>query len=240
MILNRKFLKFEIDLDFVLIAVTTSLKDYRICYLINKFLNFNFIKIPDLAVDIYRNESTILFSLYHYNWETTETDFYFIANKGTEGYLIPEMKEADYFLLIKNYIDENDLDTIREINEQYKTNVGILADLQGPKIRIGLVKDGGIHLVNGTRINITTHECIGDDNRIYITYETFPQDVQPNEIILLDDGKIQMKVIETNRVDTVVCEIMHGGILTSRKGVNFPNTKVSIPSLTEEDLENLK
>lgn len=132
------------------------------------------------------------------------------------------------------------IDTIREINEQYKTNVGILADLQGPKIRIGLVKDGGIHLVNGTRINITTHECIGDDNRIYITYETFPQDVQPNEIILLDDGKIQMRVIETNRTDTVICEIVHGGILTSRKGVNLPNTKVSIPSLTEEDLENLK
>src|ERR1700761_8920687 len=132
------------------------------------------------------------------------------------------------------------IDTIREINEQYKTNVGILADLQGPKIRIGLVKDGGIHLVNGTRINMTTHECIGDDHQIYITYPTFPQDVQPNEIILLDDGKIQMRVIETNRQDTVVCEIVHGGILTSRKGVNLPNTKVSIPSLTEEDLENLK
>jgi pyruvate kinase len=132
------------------------------------------------------------------------------------------------------------IDTIREINAEYKTNVGILADLQGPKIRIGLVKDGGIHLINGTRINITTHELIGDDNQIYITYDTFPQDVQPDEIILLDDGKIQMKVIETNKVDTVVCEIVHGGILTSRKGVNLPNTKVSIPSLTEEDLENLK
>lgn len=132
------------------------------------------------------------------------------------------------------------IDTIREINEQYKTNVGILADLQGPKIRIGLVKDGGIHLVNGTRINITTHECIGSEDGIYITYETFPQDVQPDEIILLDDGKIQMRVIETNRQDTVVCEVVHGGILTSRKGVNLPNTKVSIPSLTEEDLENLK
>jgi len=117
--------------------------------------------------------------------------------------------------------------------------VGILADLQGPKIRIGLVKDGGIHLVNGTRINITTSECIGDDNQIYITYDTFPQDVHPGEIILLDDGKIQMKVLETNRKDTVVCEIVHGGILTSRKGVNLPNTKVSIPSLTEEDLINL-
>jgi len=131
------------------------------------------------------------------------------------------------------------IDTIREINAEYKTNVGILADLQGPKIRIGLVKDGGIHLVNGTRINITTHECIGDDNQIYITYDTFPQDVQANEIILLDDGKIQMRVIETNRKDAVVCEIIHGGILTSRKGVNLPNTKVSIPSLTEEDLVHL-
>ena len=131
------------------------------------------------------------------------------------------------------------IDTIREINDQYKTNVAILADLQGPKIRIGLVKDGGIHLINGTHINITTHECIGDDNQIYITYDTFPQDVQANEIILLDDGKIQMRVLETNKVDKVVCEVVHGGILTSRKGVNLPNTKVSIPSLTEEDLEHL-
>jgi pyruvate kinase len=132
------------------------------------------------------------------------------------------------------------IDLIREINEQYKTNVGILADLQGPKIRIGLVKDGGIHLVNGTHIKITTHECIGNDEQIYITYDTFPQDVQANEIILLDDGKLQLRVIETNRVDTVICEVIHGGILTSRKGVNLPNTKVSIPSLTEEDLINLE
>src|SRR5476649_1472810 len=131
------------------------------------------------------------------------------------------------------------IDTIREINDKYKINVGILADLQGPKIRTGLVKDGGIHLVNGTRINITTKECIGDDNQIYITYDTFPQDVHAGEIILLDDGKLQMKVVSTNRKDTVVCEVLHGGILTSRKGVNLPNTKVSIPSLTEEDLVNL-
>lgn len=132
------------------------------------------------------------------------------------------------------------INTIREINEQYKLNVGILADLQGPKIRIGLVKDGGIHLKNGSRINMTTHECIGDDDKIYITYEAFPQDVQANEIILLDDGKIQMRVLETNKKDTVVCEVVHGGILTSRKGVNLPNTKVSIPSLTEDDLVNLE
>ncbi|CAN5189115.1 hypothetical protein BH09BAC6_BH09BAC6_22830 [soil metagenome] len=112
MILSRKFLKFEIDLDFVLIAVTTSLKDYRICYLINKFLNFNFTKISDLPLDILPNAEQVLFSRYHHFWETTETDFYFIANKGSEGYLIPEMKKADYFLLIRNYIDENDLEGI--------------------------------------------------------------------------------------------------------------------------------
>ncbi|RZK65225.1 MAG: pyruvate kinase, partial [Pedobacter sp.] len=122
----------------------------------------------------------------------------------------------------------------------YDYNVGILADLQGPKIRIGLVKEGGINLINGKTTVITTQECIGNEERIYITYQNFPQDVQAGEIILLDDGKLQMKVISTNLKDEVVCEIVHGGILTSRKGVNLPNTKVSIPSLTPEDRENLE
>ncbi|HKG07427.1 MAG TPA: pyruvate kinase [Pedobacter sp.] len=132
------------------------------------------------------------------------------------------------------------LDTIRNINQKYNYNVGILADLQGPKIRIGMVKDGGIHLVNGAKTIITTKKCVGDEERIYITYEAFPKDVKPNEIILLDDGKLQMRVIETNLEDEVLCEIVHGGILTSRKGVNLPNTKVSIPSLTLEDRDNLE
>ncbi|MBE5320203.1 pyruvate kinase [Pedobacter sp. MR2016-19] len=132
------------------------------------------------------------------------------------------------------------LDTIRDLNKKYEYNVGILADLQGPKIRIGLVKEGGINLINGKTTVITTTECIGNEERIYITYQSFPQDVQAGEIILLDDGKLQMKVISTNLKDEVVCEIVHGGILTSRKGVNLPNTKVSIPSLTPEDRENLE
>ncbi|MCX2576123.1 pyruvate kinase [Pedobacter sandarakinus] len=132
------------------------------------------------------------------------------------------------------------LDTIRDLNKKYDYNVGILADLQGPKIRIGLVKEGGINLINGAKTVITTNECIGNEERIYITYQNFPQDVQAGEIILLDDGKLQMKVLETNFKDEVVCEVVHGGILTSRKGVNLPNTKVSIPSLTPEDRENLE
>ena len=132
------------------------------------------------------------------------------------------------------------LDTIRSLNEKYNYNVGILADLQGPKIRIGTVKEGGINLVNGARTTITTEKCVGTEERIYITYDTFPQDVKPGEIILLDDGKLQMRVIETNLKDEVICEVVHGGILTSRKGVNLPNTKVSIPSLTPEDRDNLE
>ncbi len=132
------------------------------------------------------------------------------------------------------------LNTIKDLNKKYDYNVGILADLQGPKIRIGLVKEGGINLINGKTTVITTNECIGNEERIYITYQNFPQDVQAGEIILLDDGKLQMKVISTNLKDEVVCEIVHGGILTSRKGVNLPNTKVSIPSLTPEDRENLE
>ncbi|WP_443937634.1 pyruvate kinase [Pedobacter sp. MW01-1-1] len=132
------------------------------------------------------------------------------------------------------------LDTIRDLNKKHDYNVGILADLQGPKIRIGLVKEGGINLINGKTTIITTNECIGNEERIYITYQNFPQDVKEGEIILLDDGKLQMKVLSTNLKDEVVCEIVHGGILTSRKGVNLPNTKVSIPSLTPEDRENLE
>lgn len=129
--------------------------------------------------------------------------------------------------------------TIKEINEEHNLNIGILADLQGPKIRIGKMKEGGALLQNGNTVEITTKELIGDENRIYITYQTFPNDVTEGEIILLDDGKLQLKVLETNRIDTVTCQVVHGGILTSRKGVNLPNTKVSIPSLTEEDLSNL-
>jgi hypothetical protein len=111
-ILSRKTLKFEIDLDFVLIAITTSLKDYRICHHINKHLNFNFLKMADLEVDILQGSGAVFFSLYKYHWEASETDFYFIANKGSDGYLIPEMRKADYFLMIKNYIDHEDLDKL--------------------------------------------------------------------------------------------------------------------------------
>jgi len=111
-ILNKKVLKFEIDLDFVLIAITSSLKDYRLCFLINRALNFNFAKADDLQVDLLQGKHLTYFSFYKYQREDSDTDFFFISNKGTEGYLIPEMNKTDYLLMIKNYIDENDLDSL--------------------------------------------------------------------------------------------------------------------------------
>ena len=110
--MNKKVLKFELDLDFVLIAITSSLKDYRLCYMINKALCFNFTKVDDLQIDPLHTHELAYFSLYEYNWEASETDFFLISNKGLEGYLIPEMKKTDYWLMIKNYIDENELNTI--------------------------------------------------------------------------------------------------------------------------------
>ncbi len=128
---------------------------------------------------------------------------------------------------------------IREINHQYKLNIGILADLQGPKIRIGMVKNNAIQLVPGHRISFTNHEVVGDENELYITYDNFPKDVTPGELILLDDGKLQMKILETNHVDKVLAEVIYGGVLSSKKGVNLPNTKISTSCLTEKDLIDL-
>ena len=110
--MNRKTLKFEIDLDFVLIAITTSLKDYRICHYINKHLRFGFTRSADLEVDLLPGSDPVYFSMFQYYWEASETDFYFLANKGSDGYLVPEMRKADYFLMIRNYIDDVDLEQL--------------------------------------------------------------------------------------------------------------------------------
>jgi hypothetical protein len=140
MILNRKVLKFEIDLDFVLIAITTSLKDYRICYYINKCLNFNFTRVDDLSLDTSINGVPLLFSLYRYSWETTETDFYFIGNKGSDGYLVPEMREADYFIMIRNYIDETDLEhMISALNKMPEIVAAVKIDPKKIKSRENLL-----------------------------------------------------------------------------------------------------
>jgi pyruvate kinase len=128
---------------------------------------------------------------------------------------------------------------IRELNKKLNRHVGILADLQGPKLRIGTIKNNSVNLVTGQIMDITTKECEGDEKCVYITYEQFPKDVKIGEIVLIDDGKIHLEVIDTNMRDNVRCLVKVGGHLSSKKGVNLPNTAISLPCLTIKDMRDL-
>ena len=124
---------------------------------------------------------------------------------------------------------------IREISSALNIHVAILGDLQGPKIRLGIVKDD-VYIENGENISITTDEIeFGNSSLVSINYKDFPKDVSKGEKILIDDGKLILKVLETNKKNLVKAEVIQGGELKSRKGVNLPNTKLSLPALTEKD-----
>jgi pyruvate kinase len=124
---------------------------------------------------------------------------------------------------------------IRKVSQKLESNVGILADLQGPKIRIGTLEHN-IAIKKGNTITLST---LKDDGNIYISYKSFAQDVKPGETILVDDGKLQFKVVSSDNKHLVVLKALNSGILKQKKGVNLPNTQVSLPSLTEKDLEDL-
>lgn len=129
--------------------------------------------------------------------------------------------------------------TIRELNKELKLNVAILVDLQGPKIRIDEVENNGITLIKDEEITISTTKIVGTPEHISINYKELPKDVLPGERILLDDGKLCIEILETNGIDKIKGKIIYGGILSSKKGVNLPNTKISLPSLTEKDKNDL-
>ncbi len=130
--------------------------------------------------------------------------------------------------------------TIRELNSETGLNVAILADLQGPKIRTNEMEDNGVELITGSKVIIVTDKIVGNANRFSINYKQLPEDVHPGERILLDDGKLILEVIKTDGFSEIEALVIHGGILSSKKGVNFPNTKISMPSLTEKDKEDLE
>lgn len=138
---------------------------------------------------------------------------------------------ADYDLVKTN------VNTIREVNRELGTNVGILGDLQGPKLRVGVVKEGS-YLNPGDILTFTNEKIEGDSTRVYMTYQEFPNDVKVGERILIDDGKLVLQVLETNEKDTVKAVTIQGGPLSSKKGVNLPNTNVSLPALTEKDIQD--
>lgn len=127
---------------------------------------------------------------------------------------------------------------IHELNAEMEANVSILADLQGPKLRVGIIQDNQLLLQEGDVVTFVTEECIGTKDCIYMTYQEFPEDVNVGESILIDDGKIKLEVIETNKTDKVKARVIYGGMLSSKKGVNLPDTHVSLPCLSEEDISN--
>jgi pyruvate kinase len=130
------------------------------------------------------------------------------------------------------------INLIRSLNDEYGYTTAILADLQGPKLRVGVMKEDVV-VHPGDLITFQTAEDIpGTASRVYMNYKEFPNDVNPGELILLDDGKLMFEAIETNRTTEVLCKVIQGGPLRSKKGVNLPNTKVSLPALTEKDIRD--
>jgi pyruvate kinase len=131
------------------------------------------------------------------------------------------------------------INTILELNSEFNSSVAVLADLQGPKIRIGEIKGGSAELQENNFVTLIPGNAEGDNNKLYISYKGFARDVKNGETILIDDGKIKIEVIETNKKDKVRARIIHGGVLLSKKGVNLPDTKISLPSLTEKDINDV-
>ncbi len=129
---------------------------------------------------------------------------------------------------------------VKQLATELDVNIGILADLQGPKIRLGKVRDNHEVLEVGQTIEITNKECVSTFKRLYVSYEPLPQETNPGEIIMIDDGKIELKVISTNNIDTVIARVITGGKISSNKGVNLPDTKTTVPALTEKDKRDLK
>lgn len=127
---------------------------------------------------------------------------------------------------------------IREVNEEMQTNIAILGDLQGPKLRVGVMA-GEVVVAPGDEITFVTGAPFeGDSERVYMNYASFPKDVNPGERILLDDGKLMFEVLSTNKKNEVRAQVVQGGPLKSKKGVNLPNTNISLPALTEKDVKD--
>lgn len=129
---------------------------------------------------------------------------------------------------------------IQKINRDFDAHLGILCDLQGPKLRIGEIENDAVSFLPGDVVEFVNHPCIGNKQRIYMSYENFARDVKPGETILLDDGKLVFEVVESNGHDKTLLRCLFGGQLSSNKGVNLPDTEVSLPSLTEKDLKDLE
>ena len=135
---------------------------------------------------------------------------------------------------------KNKISIIRGLNEEFGYTTAILGDLQGPKLRVGVMEDGAfvneVDLITFT----TAEDIIGTSKKVFMKYQNFPNDVNPGERILLDDGKLIFEIVETDKKTEVLAKVIQGGELKSKKGVNLPNTKISLPAMTEKDIADAK
>ena len=158
--------------------------------------------------------------------------------------VLKDMIEAgvDVFRINFSHADYKDvaerIQMIRDLNEELGTYTSILADLQGPKLRVGVMA-GEVVVAPGDEITFVTGKPFeGNAEKVYMNYANFPKDVKAGERILLDDGKLMFEVISTNSKDEVKAKVIQGGPLKSKKGVNLPNTNISLPALTEKDIKD--
>lgn len=132
------------------------------------------------------------------------------------------------------------IENIRRMNREEPFNISILADLQGPKLRVGEIENNGIEVSPGDVLTFTNEKCIGTLEKIYVSYPNLAGDVKIGNVIMIDDGKIEVAVSEITRTGDVKVVVRIGGVLSSKKGINLPDTKISLPALTEKDLADLE
>jgi pyruvate kinase len=157
--------------------------------------------------------------------------------------LLKMMKAGvDVFRINFSHADYEDVkervQMIRELSDKHSFNTSILADLQGPKLRVGRMKEEVVVQPGDKIVFSTQEEFEGTKERVYMNYKQFPKDVKKGERILLDDGKLMFEVVKTDKKSEVEAKVIQGGPLRSRKGVNLPNTDISLPALTEKDVKD--
>ncbi len=158
--------------------------------------------------------------------------------------VLREMMEAgvDVFRINFSHADYKDVETrirmIRELQDELGMYTAILADLQGPKLRVGVMSGEVIVAPDDELVFRTGKPFEGNAEEVYMNYENFPMDVNPGDRILLDDGTLIFEILDTNRKDSVRAKVIQGGPLKSKKGVNLPNTDISLPALTEKDVKD--
>ncbi|MBS1513334.1 MAG: pyruvate kinase [Bacteroidetes bacterium] len=131
------------------------------------------------------------------------------------------------------------IDYIREINKKEPYNIAILGDLQGPKLRVGELEGGSLELNEGDQLILTTEKMVGTKDKIYVSYQNLAKDVKPGERIFFDDGKMEVELVKVLNEKEVQIRVSLGGTLLPKKGVNLPDSELTMPSLTEKDIADL-